>query len=74
MGLQEGSRCRTPVAALTTSSTAVTMLLTDPLDLAEKADVTLDDLFIALQVMPKEIRLLQTAGQWHNPLWMDVRQ
>ena len=51
----------------------------DPLDrLAQKdiTDVTVDDLISALHVTPEEVSLLQTmtAGQRHNPLWMDVRQ
>ena len=76
---QEEDKCRTRVASLSTPSTAATMVLTDPLDrLAEKdiTDVTVDDLISALQVTPEEIRLLQTmtAGQRHNPLWMDARQ
>ena len=52
---------------------------TDLLDrLAEKdiTDVTVDDLVSALHVTPEEVKLLQTmtAGQRHNPLWMDARQ
>ena len=76
---QEEDRCRTLAAASSTSSTAVTMVLTDPLDrLAEKdiTDVTVDDLISALHVTPEEVKLLETmtAGQQHNPLWMDARQ
>ena len=76
---QEEDRCRTLAAASSTSSTAATMVLTDPLDrLAEKdiTNVTVDYLISALHVTPEKVKLLETmtAGQRHNPLWMDARQ
>ena len=75
----EEDRCGTLAAASSTSSTAATMVLTEPLDrLAEKdiTNVTVDDLIIALHVTPEEVKLLETmtAGQRHNPLWMDASQ
>ena len=76
---QEEDRCRTLAAASSTLSTAATMVLTDPLDrLAEKdiTNVTVDDLISALHVTPEEVKLLETmtAGQRHNPLWIDAME